>query len=462
MRSAILPLFLLIVTGVFGQKTDDRVTAIDSFFTDAYNKGEWNGNVLIAEKGEVIYRKSFGWADRAKNIGLNDESIFDLASVSKQFTSMGIMILKKQGKLSYDDSLRKFFPELPYANITLRHLMHHTSGLPDYMDLFMKHWDSTQIATNGDMISMLVKHKPDTLFTPGSKWMYSNTGYALLASVIAKVSGQGFGEFLKQHIFEPLGMKRTLVYGKRYEKRLLDNYALGYVYDKYEKKYYLADDHPGLSAMVIMLDGVQGDGSVNSTTNDLLKWDRALYTEKLVPKEMLTEAFTPVETGAGRENYGFGWGLMDSKKYGKRVSHMGRWPGYTTFIDRHISNDKVFILLQNNGKDLPPPLDFILDIIYGLEPEKIEESKISVEEMQQYVGEFELAPGFLLKFFVKEGKLFVEATGQGAAEIFRQKGDLFFLKIVDAKLEFSRDDDNRVNAVTLFQNGQEIKGMKIK
>ena len=210
-------LFFLALLFAFciGSYAQDRVAQIDSLFAPVTGKPAFNGNVLIAEKGNIIYQKSFGKADLEKNLPLNSESVFELASVSKQFTAMGIMILKKQNKLSYDDSLRKFFPELPYHNITVLQLLQHTSGLPDYMPLFNEHWDSTKIAVNSDIIKLLSQYKPDTLFAPGAKWEYSNTGYALLASIIEKVSGKKFGEFLRKNIFEPLGMKRTQVYCRR-------------------------------------------------------------------------------------------------------------------------------------------------------------------------------------------------------------------------------------------------------
>ena len=157
----------------------DNIKQIDSLLTASYKEQKLNGNILIAEKGTIIYQKSFGKANETTGQDLNAESVFELASVSKQFTAMGIMLLKQQGKLSYDDSLRKFIPELPYYNITIRQLLHHTSGLPDYIDLFIKNWDTTKIATNKDMIEQLAKYKPPVLFAPGEKWEYSNTGYAL-------------------------------------------------------------------------------------------------------------------------------------------------------------------------------------------------------------------------------------------------------------------------------------------
>jgi CubicO group peptidase (beta-lactamase class C family) len=459
MKKASLVIALLLVLFCGGQ---DKIKQIDSVLTASYKEQKLNGNVLIAEKGAIIYQKSFGKANEATNKDLDAESVFELASVSKQFTAMGIMLLKKQGKLSYDDSLRKFIPELPYYNITIRQLLHHTSGLPDYMDLFMKNWDSTKIATNQDMIDQLSKYKPAVLFTPGEKWEYSNTGYALLATIIEKVSGKSFGDYLDKYIFKPLEMKRTMVYRRRFEKKEVDNYAYGYVFDKMKNKFVLPDSLAETARMVYSLDGIVGDGTVNSTSNDLLKWDRALYTEQLVPKEMLAEAFTPGILNDGKNTtYGFGWILTDMKGIGKVVSHTGGWPGYSTVIERHLDTDKTIIFLRNH--DIPVMvLQKIRNILYGIKEEPKNEIVVSTEILKQYIGEYELAPGFTITISVEPDKLFAQATGQERFQLFAEKENLFFLKVVEAKIQFVKDEKGAVNKLILFQAGQEVPGIKIK
>lgn len=440
---------------------EKRVSQLDSVFDKAYREGKFSGNILIAEKGDVIFQRSFGKADHKLNKDLDRESIFELASVSKQFTAMGIMLLVQQGKLKYEDSLRKFFPQLPYHNITVKHLLHHVSGLPDYMAEFAKGWDETKIATNADMIALLVKNKPAVEFAPGTKWNYSNTGYALLASIIEKASGKTFHDYLQKNIFNPLDMKRTLVFGRRYEKRNLDNYAFGYI--QKGKQFVLPDSVPETASMVYCLDGIQGDGTVNSTTDDLLKWDRALYTEKLLPKAVLAEAFKPgVLNNGDTTTYGFGWAIGKSKVFGPFVNHTGGWPGYNTLIERHTGTDKTIIILQNNGMT-GVPISVVRNILYGIEAKKPQEApKAGAEELKQYIGDYELAPEFVLSITVKEDKIFAQATGQSDVEIFKEKENVFFLKVVEAKLEFEKDANGKVIAVTLFQNGQEVKGKKIK
>lgn len=459
MRKVIVVVSLLVNLAGFAQ---DKAQQIDSLLTASHKDQKFYGNVLIAEKGNIIYQKSFGKANIASNADLNAESMFELASVSKQFTAMGIMLLKKQGKLSYDDSLRKFIPELPYYNITVRQLLHHTSGLPDYMELFFKNWDSTKIASNKDMIELLDKHKPAILFIPGEKWEYSNTGYALLATIIERVSGKSFGDYLDKNIFKPLDMKRTVVYRRRYERKTRSNYAFGYMFDKKKNEFVLPDNFAETAMMVYCLDGIIGDGTVNSTTNDLLKWDRALYTEELVSKEMLAEAFAPGKLNNGKNtNYGFGWAITETKGMGKVINHSGGWPGYSTLIERHIDSDKTIIILRNHERPVQV-LQGIRNILYGIKEEKPVEIKTDASLLQQYAGEYELAPAFNIIVSTEEGKLFAQATGQEKFELFAEKDDLFFLKVVEAKVKFVKDGKGIVNKLILYQGGQEIEGPKIK
>lgn len=342
--------FLLLISCAEKPKEVVQNSRIDSVVQLLVDSLHFNGNVLVAEHGNVLYKKSFGLANFDTGEKLNDSSLFELASVSKQFTAMGIMMLMEQGKVSYQDDIRKFIPEIPYDGMTIRHLLTHTSGIPDYMELFDKHWsDRKKVAFNADIVALLAQYKPEVLFAPGQKWEYSNTAYALLAVVIEKASGMKYGEFLADNIFKPLGMKRTRTYNtRRSAKEIIPNYAFGFVYSDSLKRYMLPDSLPGYY-YVITLDGIEGDGIVNSTTGDLHTWDRALYTDKLVKPATLKEAFTPVKLNNDSTfNYGFGWGIEEDSIYGNVVAHSGGWPGYHTYIYRLLDRDACIIILSNN------------------------------------------------------------------------------------------------------------------
>ncbi|HRE74582.1 MAG TPA: serine hydrolase domain-containing protein [Flavobacteriales bacterium] len=394
---------LLIGQITFGQ---NNVHKIDSIMTSCFSQGNFNGNVLIFEKDQVIYKKSFGFSNESTKEKLNENSIFELASVSKQFTATAIVLLKEKGKLSYEDEISKYIPELSdYSKITIRNLLTHTSGLPDYMEIMDSTFDKNKIATNKDIISTFSKLKPKTLFEPNTKWEYSNTGYALLASIIEKVSGMTYGDYLNKAIFKPLKMKNTSVYRRRYEPRIIPNYAYGYVYSDSLKKYVLPDELDELK-MVIWLDGIVGDGTVNSTVVDLLKWDRALRSNKFISKESKDEIFTSAEINdKTKTNYGFGWVIEDNGVYGNIVSHTGGWPGYMTLIERHLQNDKTIIVLMNyvhNTTNLP--VAELRRALYNIEPHKF--IALTNEETELYAGNYMNSSGRVIKLICENGVLF--------------------------------------------------------
>ncbi|MBP9215093.1 MAG: serine hydrolase [Chitinophagaceae bacterium] len=462
MRITIGILLLIITQFSFAQ---DRVAIIDSVVNAMFKSERFNGNILIAEKGNVLYNKSFGIANESTKELLNENSIFELASVSKQFTAMAIVLLKEKGKLSYEDKISKFLPQLSnYKNITIKHLLNHTGGLPDYMDLMDSLFDKSKIATNKDIVDLFAKHNPKILFEPNTRWEYSNTGYAFLASIIEKVSGLSYGNYLQKAIFKPLEMKNTFVYTRRFAPQKISNYAFGYIYSDSLKKYILPDDFEA-TKLVIWLDGIVGDGTVNSTVNDLLKWDRALYTEKLITNESKKEIFSAVElNNKSKRDYGFGWAISDDETYGKIVNHSGGWPGYKTFIERHIDNDKTIIVLQNHENVSTTKLfAYLKSIIYNKPlPTKKErtEIKLSNEQLQKFVGVFEIQESIEVTVSLKSNQLFVQLTGQNAFPIFAETELSFFLKAVDAQVQFQLNDKQEVTSLVLLQGGNKIKATK--
>lgn len=346
---------------------DTRHIQLHHLLDSLHRSNAFNGNVLVAEKGKVIYQESFGLADEKSKRKIDHDTAFELASVSKQFTAMAIILLQKQGKLSYSDEVSKYVPELAaYKGITLHHLLVHTSGLPDYMALAVKYWNKNDIATNASILKLFEQVKPEREFQPNEKWEYSDTGYLVLATVIERVSKSSFNDFLKQNIFMPLGMNRTFIYQRRYEPMQIKNYAEGYIYSDSLKRKILPDELGNVNYEVF-LDGVIGDGMVNSTTEDLLKWDRALYTDQLIDDNDKKLVFSSHDTSTGQATaYGYGWFIENSEKYGKVVSHSGDWAGYITYIERHIDRDKTIIILQNNSLESTViPVPDICKIVYG-------------------------------------------------------------------------------------------------
>ena len=321
---------------------------VEQIFNNAVSQ-DFSGVILIASGGEIIFTGVNGKRDFENNIPLMPSDIFELASISKQFTAMMVMICKEKGMLNYDDLVEKYL-DIPYKGITIRNLLTHTSGLPDYQKVMDENWDKLKVAGNTEIMEYLNKYKPKILFSPGDEYKYSNTGYVLLASIVEKVTGEDFVEMSNKWIFEPLKMKNTLIRSNE-EKKRLDNLAFGHKKDSLDRfvnaNKFLSSDY------TIWLGNRKGPGRVSSNVFDLLLWDQALFTEKLVSKKTMEEAFSPyILNDKTLSYYGFGWRLSKDSK-NKIVTHSGSNPGYKTRIVRLLDKRKTILILSNN--------DFLLD-----------------------------------------------------------------------------------------------------
>lgn len=332
----LLLLLILLIPCVSFSQHKEIITRIDSVLTYLYRRQLYNGTVLIAEKGKILYKKAFGISNPETLEPLSTTSSFNLASVSKQFYTMMIMQLKEQGKLEYDDPVQKYVPSFPYNNITIRHLMNQTSGLPEYFEIAQGNMTLLDTLTNHSMLELLAEKKPQLVFQPGEQWEYCNTNYTTLASVLETVSGTTADKFFQQYIAKPLRMKDTYVYNLMM-KSYPPSRVFGFRYD---------GGKPVLHDLT-QFDGIIGDGNIYSSVEDLYKWDQALYTEKLVKQATFSEAISPGRLNSGEETrYGFGWGI-DSK--GKTLSHTGGWVGFGTIIIRYIDTNQTIIVLDNSS-----------------------------------------------------------------------------------------------------------------
>ena len=413
----ILFLFSILTTISANSQEYKKNSKLDSLYTELYQKGAFNGNILVAENGNVIFQKSYGLANEETQEKLNVKTIFELASVSKQFTAMGIVQLQKEGKISYEDKISKYIPELQkYEGITITNLLTHTGGLPDYMQLSSKNWNKSKIASNDDIIALFQELKPEINFEPNEKWDYSNTGYLILASIIERVSGKTFGEYLNEKLFQPLDMKHTFVHRRRFQPKKVDNYAEGYIYSDSLKRKILPDEL-GKEFYVVYLDGVVGDGMVNSNLEDLLKWDRALYTDRIINDQDREMIFSSYKTRDSSEtDYGFGWMIDSTETFGKISFHSGGWAGYISYFDRHLDNDKTIIILQNNSTpNIEMPIKNTRRILYGLPIEK--PITLDSKTLKTYAGKY-LSSSNKEKEIIFEGnKLWVPMNPQVKLEL---------------------------------------------
>jgi CubicO group peptidase (beta-lactamase class C family) len=380
-----------------------------------------------------------------------------LASVAKQFTAIAIAILKEQGKLNYDDKITKYLPELiAYVNISIRNLLNHTSGLKDFEQLTnsleAKKYMSTRlvnnIVTNPNIVEFFSMYKPKLNFIPGTKFEYCDIGYVFLGSIIEKVSGLTYAEFLDKTIFKPLEMNSTFVYSPETTPGKIDNYACGYIYSESLKKYQSPDSLIARENIRIMTDGASG---IYSTVLDLLKWDRALYTEQLVGFSGIKEIFkSSVLNDNTKSSYGLGWFLQEDPNYGKIAFHSGGDRGYATYIERHLDSNKTIIILGNYTPCIFP-VDMISRNLYNLPLPK--ELLLSQEQIKNIVGTYATQIGPELRIWSENEQLFVQATGEKAVPIFAENELLLFAKTVDVKLQFEKNKQGKITRLFILKRG---------
>ena len=333
---------ILLLLPLFACLGQQRI--LESALAQAESNG-FSGVVLVAADGEILMEKALGYRSFEEKIPLKPTDIFELASLSKEFTAMVIMICLEKGKLDFDDPVEKYL-DIPYKGITIRHLLTHTSGLPDYQAVMDEHWDKSKVAGNPEILEYLRKYSPPKLFDPGEEYQYSNTGYVLLASIAEKATGKDFIALSRDWIFKPLNMSSTDIRSLE-EKVAVMNFAAGHLKDSLGN--YVNANKFHESDYTVWLGNRKGPGRVSSSVEDLLKWDQALYTKKLVSKETLEEAFSPYVLNDGtRSYYGFGWEIEPKSPFGKMVMHTGDNPGYKTIIVRFIEENKTIIVLNNN------------------------------------------------------------------------------------------------------------------
>ena len=324
---------------------DKKAAQIDAEMLKLKKKTPFNGTVLFAEKGRIILEKSYGVRDlRSRKGALDVGDVFQLSSVSKMFTAEAIMILKNRGLLDYDEDVKKYIPEFPYEGITVRMLLTHRSGLSRYETLADNNWpDKKMPFTNDDLIQYYVKYCPDPYFSPNNGFHYCNVNYAMLASIVERVSGKSFVDFMREDVFDVIGMKNSYIYDMPTDT-MVSTYLPNCV-----QGYYLGRRRPR-QAQNEYLNGVKGDKIMFSNVEDMYRFKVALDYGLLVPDTIQEEAFKPgsPKFSKKKDNYGFGWRI--SRKYPGCYYHYGWWKGYRSFFMTDKENDRTIIVLTNTDR----------------------------------------------------------------------------------------------------------------
>ena len=396
--------------------------------------------VLVARDGKVLLSHGFGMADLSNDVPITTTTKFRIGSVTKQFTAAAILKLQEEGRLSVNDKLSKFFPDFPRGDeVTIHHLLTHTSGIksftskPDFMATV------TASATNEQMIDSFKNDKFD--FDPGSKMAYNNSGYFLLGAIIEKVSGKSFNDYLRDTFFEPLGMHDT---GVHTSTAVLKHEATGYGY---------AGGKP-TKAINWDMSRAGAAGSLYSTVEDLMRWNEGVFGGKVLSEESLKAAFTPVKLDSGEEPmmpYGYGWMMGDYRGL-KTISHGGGLQGWSAFLTRYVDQNMTVVVLHNA---MPPVPDLSPNEVAELAADaflwqemkprpkyEIDES-VDPTTFAAYVGRYDFM-GAVMDVALEGGQLTAQLTGQPRFPIYPLGGDKFFWKVVDAQIEFIKDDEGNV------------------
>jgi CubicO group peptidase (beta-lactamase class C family) len=305
---------------------------VSQFFDSTLLNSIFNGSILVARDGEVIYEKYQGLRDLQQPDSINEHTAIHLASTSKPFMSIAILRLVQEKRLSLSDSIRKFFPELPFPGITVSMLLSHRSGLPNYL-YYMDHsdWDRKVYATNADVYRILCRDKPEGGYPPDTHYSYSNTNFVLLALILEKLTGLSYPEYMRQKFFIPLGMNDTYVFTAKDSLTATPSFTTG-----------------GKSWGFDYLDQTYGDKNIYSTPRDLLKFDQALYTDQLIRTSLLDSAFMPQSLESPSiHNYGLGWRLQNLPNGKRIVYHFGRWHGCNAAFSRLVDEKVTIIILGN-------------------------------------------------------------------------------------------------------------------
>ncbi len=340
-------LALLLLTSACSTAAERHAQQIDAIFRPLSSATTPGFAVLVVKDGHTVFRRGYGVADLRTGVPITSRTNFRLASFTKQFTATAIMLLSRDGALRYDDPLTRFFPDFPAygRSITVRQLLTHTSGLPDYEDIYEKQFAGTPEASIPQLkdadVMKIMEAQSSAAFPPGSKWHYSNSGYATLAMVVEKVSGAPIGAFLQERIFKPLRMRHTIAFENG--KNEVERRAFGY---RNEQGRWTFSDQSPTSAVL-------GDGGVYSSLDDLARWDRALVRHTLLSAAEMQPALTPVVVPGGAVNddgkpvqYGFGW-YLDSYRGRGRMYHDGETCGFRTTIQRFVDERLTIIVLAN-------------------------------------------------------------------------------------------------------------------
>lgn len=426
---------------------------LDNYIKSYVNLDLFRGAVLVAKDGKILLCKAYGMANVEHDVPNKIDTKFRIASITKQFTAMAIMQLQEMGLLNVQDPISKYIPDYPNGDkITIHHLLTHTSGIPELTELPGVAKKTIKQHSLEKLISRF-KDKP-LESKPGEKFAYCNSDYILLTYIIEKTSGKKYETFLKEHIFDPLNMKDS---GYDDYNRIIKNRASGYSLNngELENADYLDMSFP------------TGAGALYSTVEDLYRYDRALYTDKLISQESLNKIFTPHVDSSSlfpNSSYGYGWFIQPSSPYGKIISHGGAINGFSTKISRYVDHKICVIVLSNFQLTSVKIVDNLELIALGKKPEYAPKKHVAIsvnpEIYDQFVGAYQSEAKDKTFVVTKENdKLFINIAGFKVQ--LNPETETEFFAIMDTQISFIKDEGGKVTKLVLHQNGENIPAQRV-
>ena len=442
-RSLLGTLVLLLASHRPGGAQD--VSRMDRIIQSHVDSKQFMGSVLVAQGGKVLLNKGYGSANLEWDIPDSPQTKFRLGSLTKQFTAAAILLLEERGKLRTDDLVAKYLPDAPasWAKITLANLLTHTSGIPNFTS-FPDYSTTEATPTTPEQLVARFRDKPLN-FQPGEQWEYSNSGYVLLGYLLEKITGQRYQDFVRDNLFAPLGMTES---GYDSRAAIILHRASGY--------------SPGANGPVnagyIDMSIPFSAGALYSTTEDLWRWEQGLFGGKVLTPASLKKMTTPF-----KNDYAYGLAVRRAHGY-TVIEHGGGIEGFNTQLAYDPDRKLAVIVLGNLNGGAPGEIaGELMSLLHGervVLPSERKEITVSTDVLRQYVGTYQLAPTFSIVITLEGNRLMSQATNQPALPLFPESETSFFLKAVDAQIEFTKNDKGEVTSLTLRQGGNEMKALK--
>jgi len=454
--SIIIFISLIASTNLLAQERN-IIPGLDNYISNVFKNLQIDtmpgASILVAQNGDIIYQKGFGYADIEKKIPITPDTKFKIGSISKQFTAVAILKLMEKGKIKIDDKLSKYIPDFPRGDeVTIYQLLTHTSGIHSFE--FQQNFEDAKPVTPNEQLDMIKKFSYD--FNPGERYMYNNSGYFILGYIVVQLSGKSLSAYLNETFFKPLGMNNTGIYVTNIA---LNNEAQGYSMNGAEVK----------KADFQEMSWALGVGSIYSTTKDLYKWNEAIFNGKVLSEKTLKLAFSPAVLNSGAKvDYGFGWFLSTNKGLAF-IQHSGVSNGFFSYIERQQENKLTVCVLCNS---LPTP-EGINPILNGqsisefilqnkMEKQKIGVDTISENILKKYVGRYNYGHGVAMMITMKDKQLFGQMTAYESSPLNPISENEFYYKARNAKIKFLSDSSSRVDRLLQYQDGVFFEASKLK